>query len=243
MARPVTFFTGRWAAMPAVYLALVAAPAFGQTMLAYKFKKGDKLNYTFTTTTKGVAGVPGREILTEHPREEVTTGARELVRDQRLRAGNAADRQLHTRNARDIIGDTANRLATHGRHEVVVEQPAAVEALVDHRALAVLLREVVPVERGDGRAARVRHPDVGERPVGERVHTASVVLDPRALPQLRLRRAPARPSRSTRPRRSRGRSAGAPSDARRCRRAPSTARRAWSPARRSPRAGSRRRAP
>ena len=62
MARPVTLFTGRWAALAAVFLALAAAPAFGQTNLAYKFKKGDKLNYTLATTTKGTAGMPGREI-------------------------------------------------------------------------------------------------------------------------------------------------------------------------------------
>lgn len=62
MVRPITPFAGQWTALSAVFLALAAAPAFGQTMLAYKFKNGDKLNYTFATTTKGVAGMPGREI-------------------------------------------------------------------------------------------------------------------------------------------------------------------------------------
>ena len=62
MARAVNLLTGQWTALVSVFLALAATPAFGQTMLAHKFKKGDKLNYTFATTTKGTAGMPGSEI-------------------------------------------------------------------------------------------------------------------------------------------------------------------------------------
>lgn len=62
MARAINLLTGQWTAIVSVFLAIAAAPAFGQTMLAYKFNKGDKLNYTYATTTQGTAGVPGNEI-------------------------------------------------------------------------------------------------------------------------------------------------------------------------------------
>ena len=62
MARAVNLLTGQWKTLVSVFLVIAAAPGCGQTMLAYKFKKGDKLNYTFATTTKGTAGVPGNEI-------------------------------------------------------------------------------------------------------------------------------------------------------------------------------------
>src|SRR5215204_4771479 len=124
--------------------------------------------------------------LPEHPREEVATRARELVRDEHLRARYATDREVHATHARDVVRDAADELLAHHRHHVVVEESTAVEPLVDHRALAILLRKVVAIEGGDGRPARVRYPHVRELPAREGVHPPTIVLDPGALAELRL---------------------------------------------------------
>ena len=119
--------------------------------------------------------------LAEHPREVVAARARELVRHQHLGAKHAARGQPERLRARGVVRYAADGLTVHDRDHVVVEQAAAVEPLVDHRPLPVLLREVVPVERRDRRSAGVRHPHVGERSFGKRIDAAAVVLHPRAL--------------------------------------------------------------
>ena len=70
--------------------------------------------------------------------------------------------------------------------EVIGYLPAAVEALVDHRALLVGLRKVVAVEVGESASARVGQIDVGQLAVGELVDLLLVALDPVDVAQRRL---------------------------------------------------------
>ena len=83
----------------------------------------------------------------------------------------------------DRVVEVAVEVAAEQVDDVVGRRAAAVVALVDDRALPVLLREVVAVEARVARLAGVRDVDVGELAARERVDDAAVALDPRARAQ------------------------------------------------------------
>src|SRR5579863_8877485 len=69
-------------------------------------------------------------------------------------------------------------VAAQDLHDVIGHLPAAVEALVDDRALLLSLREVIAVEIGEAFRTGVRQVYVGKFSAGHLLHLAPIGLDP-----------------------------------------------------------------
>ena len=78
----------------------------------------------------------------------------------------------------------AHELPAQLLDDVVRDLAALIVSLVDDRALLVLLREVVAVERRVTGARGVRQPHVGELAAGKLVHEMAIVVDPCLRAQL-----------------------------------------------------------
>ena len=120
----------------------------------------------------------------EVERHRVAARARVLVDDHHFRPIDRPRRsRKHAALARGHVSQ--HRPVQHVLDEVR-DVAALIEALVDHRRLAVELREVIAGERGVARPGSVGHVDVGHTPAGERVHEVHVALDPRPVAERRL---------------------------------------------------------
>ena len=79
--------------------------------------------------------------------------------------------------------NVTEQLAGQMLDDVIGEQAAAVEALVNHRAFSVGLREEVAVEARVAAVARVGQVNVSELTIAHLIDLAAVAFDPRQIAQ------------------------------------------------------------
>src|SRR5580658_6166549 len=103
----------------------------------------------------------------EHPRHEIASRTRHLIHDHHLRSPGTG---RWTREGIAVAGhvvEVAVEIALQHVDNVVGRRTAAVVALIDNRALFILLREVIAVEAGVAGLPGARYINVSELTVGK----------------------------------------------------------------------------
>src|SRR6185295_2338692 len=112
----------------------------------------------------------------EQPRHQIAAAAREFVYDHRLWSEDRPDRRGETFTlASDPV---VHQRPAHVIDDVISRAPASVESFINHRALFVDLREVVPIEIRVTFAAGVRLINISELASAELINFAAIVFDP-----------------------------------------------------------------
>src|SRR4051794_37839161 len=119
--------------------------------------------------------------LFKEPRHRVAARTGKLIDQHHLRAVDRAGRDVPVLAVAER--DLGQLLPPEILDDVIGEQTAAIETLIDHGSLLVCLSKEIPVEARVAGAAGVRDVDVAEAAAAQAIDRSAIVLDPGEVSQ------------------------------------------------------------